>query len=315
MKILITGGAGYLGRSVAMMLQQAGHMVRIFDNGMFGKIPSMLAQSIEVMHGDLRKFEDCLTAVGDQEILVHLAEVGPREAAEADPFFSESCNILGTKMLSAAMSRSAIQKVIIGSWLGSTGNESDSLHGHLFASHCRHRWNLPVTNLYVLQFPELFGAYPIGRLRFDTVPNCYLARAISEGEVAIPRELNRNILSVVDASFAIKTVIDKTTGVSSRDYWFDVGHEELSVDAQSMKDVIEELVPNCTVHIVQEAIKEKEKLIGDFGSFREQFGWTPSITLRQGAVDIRDILTTLPAIRWTDPLAHNVKLVRQICRK
>jgi len=314
MNILITGGAGYLGRSVAMMLQQAGHKVRIFDNGMFGRLPASMAQNMEMVPGDLRIYEDCAVAVKDQEVLIHLAEIGPRAVVESHLDFAESCNSYGTRMLAKAVSRAAIKLSIIGSWLGSLGKGEEALYGRPWSVLMHHRYELGANSM-ILRFPYLFGTYPMGRFRFDQFPNLFLARAIQEKEVVIPSHLNEYMLSVIDASFAIKTVIDKWTGAPGISPWFDVGHEELRINAQGLKDTILELVPDCNVRIIAEKLQDHVECPCNFDSFRSTFGWNPQITLRQGGVDIQDALRQLPSFRWTDPIAHNEKLVKQICGK
>src|SRR5258705_10863291 len=81
-RILITGGAGFIGSHLALSLIDKGYTVRIMDNlskQVHGEDPlqSELYQSItnkaEFIRGDVTKRNDWLTALEGQEIVVHLA--------------------------------------------------------------------------------------------------------------------------------------------------------------------------------------------------------------------------------------------------
>jgi dTDP-L-rhamnose 4-epimerase len=79
LKILITGGAGFIGSCIARRLLTLGHEVAILDNfslqihGNDSELPSDLRRSVELFRGDVRDFELCARALQHQEVLIHLA--------------------------------------------------------------------------------------------------------------------------------------------------------------------------------------------------------------------------------------------------
>src|SRR5579872_242648 len=76
-KILITGGAGFVGSHLADALLRAGHEVRIFDNlspQVHGSgLPAYLPRDIEFVQGDMRDARAVARAVKDVDIIFHLA--------------------------------------------------------------------------------------------------------------------------------------------------------------------------------------------------------------------------------------------------
>ncbi len=76
-KVLITGGAGFVGSHLADALLRAGHSVRIFDNlspqvhpdG----VPDYLARDVELLRGDMRHADAVAAAVGGMDVVFHLA--------------------------------------------------------------------------------------------------------------------------------------------------------------------------------------------------------------------------------------------------
>lgn len=101
MKVLITGGAGFIGLRVAKALLKQGSQVRILDNfspqiHATGKLPEDLAPHVELIKADVRDRDAMAKALQDIEGIVHLAaETGTGQSMyEIDRYFS--VNVQGT---------------------------------------------------------------------------------------------------------------------------------------------------------------------------------------------------------------------------
>ncbi|MEJ2212382.1 MAG: NAD(P)-dependent oxidoreductase [Anaerolineae bacterium] len=117
MNVLLTGAFGNIGTSTLDELLRQGHHVRCFDlptpaNRQAAQTARRLAVGrVEVLWGDLRRYDDVLAAVEDQEVIIHLAFIIPKLSAtgfesEDHPDWARDINVGGTRhLLRAAASR------------------------------------------------------------------------------------------------------------------------------------------------------------------------------------------------------------------
>ncbi len=120
-KILITGGAGFVGSHLADALLAAGHDVRVFDNlapQVHGtRIPAYLPAEIELIEGDMRDAAGVERAIAGVEVIFHLAAavgVGQSMYQIADYM---GANTQGTAVLLQALldRKSKVEKLIVAS--------------------------------------------------------------------------------------------------------------------------------------------------------------------------------------------------------
>src|SRR2546421_12212869 len=76
MKVLITGGAGFIGQRTGQLLLQQGHQVGILDNlsPPAHDGPPALPVGMELIEGDVRRREDWVKALRENEVVIHLAD-------------------------------------------------------------------------------------------------------------------------------------------------------------------------------------------------------------------------------------------------
>ena len=132
MKILVTGGAGFIGSNLCEALLKRGDEVRCLDNFMTGKIENLLPllekypKSFQMVVGDIRSMEDCRKAVEGMEYVLHEAALGSVPRSVNDPVTTNDVNIDGfLNMLIAA--RDANIKRFVFAASSSTYGDSKSL--------------------------------------------------------------------------------------------------------------------------------------------------------------------------------------------
>jgi dTDP-L-rhamnose 4-epimerase len=129
MHILVTGGAGFIGRRVVSTLAEVGHQVRVLDallpDTHFSHVPPRFPDGVEFVHGDLRDPDTVHAALRGVELVSHHAAVVGRGKEMLDAPHHVSCNDLGTANLLAAMAGHGIARLILA---GTVAIYGDSLY-------------------------------------------------------------------------------------------------------------------------------------------------------------------------------------------
>ncbi len=107
MKILVTGGAGFVGRHLVKRLLHDGHGVAVYDN--FSNSKNEQLEGVKVIEGDVRDADDVQRAMKGIEAVFHLAAVS--EARSTDDDLVYNTNFIGSKNIFEA-AKAANAKVI-----------------------------------------------------------------------------------------------------------------------------------------------------------------------------------------------------------
>lgn len=118
MKILVTGGAGFIGSAIVPKMQKEGHEVYVLDNLSFGNRDFISVDDAHFFQGDIRE-ADFVTQTLESvqpEAIVHLAAIHFIPYCNANPFESADINIRGTmNVLNAAKKLKNLKKVFFAS--------------------------------------------------------------------------------------------------------------------------------------------------------------------------------------------------------
>lgn len=120
-KILITGGAGFVGSHIGRDLLEHGYTVRALDNlspqvhGPEKKRPSYLDPRIELMVGDVRNRPDVVQALDGMDAVVHLAAAVGVGQSMYEIAEYVSTNNLGTAVLLEALSKKPVERLLVAS--------------------------------------------------------------------------------------------------------------------------------------------------------------------------------------------------------
>jgi nucleoside-diphosphate-sugar epimerase len=121
MRILVTGAFGNIGESTLQQLVKQGHETRCFDvkTQANEKVAKKYKDEVEVIWGDIRRFDDVVAAVDGQEAIVHLAFVIASDtsvtgiSSEDDPEWAREINVGGTENIVKASEAQAKSPTIV----------------------------------------------------------------------------------------------------------------------------------------------------------------------------------------------------------
>ena len=117
MRVLVTGGAGFIGSHISNRLLSEGHEVRVIDNLATGRRSNLAAieSEIELVEGDIRDLEQITAAAAGCDAIVHLAAVPSVPRSIADPVRSHEANATGTLNVLLAAREAAVARVVFAS--------------------------------------------------------------------------------------------------------------------------------------------------------------------------------------------------------
>lgn len=213
-RVLICGGAGYLGSVLVPLLLDAGHQVTVLDNFLYGQTPFLDRcgdENLEIIRDDVRHTAGLQRALADQDALVPLAALVGAPACAQDETAARTVNLDAIRQLMRF--RDPRQSVVFpatNSGYGfcpagqSAGEDSPlrplSLYAKLKVS--AETDVLRGEHTVSLRFATLYGASP--RMRRDLLVNDFTWRAATEGWLLLYEPLARRpILHVRDAAKAI----------------------------------------------------------------------------------------------------------------
>ncbi len=107
MRVLVTGGGGYIGAVLCRQLIEAGHSPVVLDRLFWGRRP-LADLDVEIVVGDLRDFDDAWLA--GIEAVCHLAGLSNDPTAEYNPEANWQMNAIGTEKLVAACEAHGIRR-------------------------------------------------------------------------------------------------------------------------------------------------------------------------------------------------------------
>ena len=131
MKILVTGGAGFIGSNLCEALLKQGHTVRCLDNFATGKIENLLPllkqypERFELIVGDIRNMDDCRKAVGGMEYVLHEAALGSVPRSVKDPVTTNEVNIDGFIHILVASRDAGIRRFVFAASSSTYGNSQN----------------------------------------------------------------------------------------------------------------------------------------------------------------------------------------------
>jgi len=114
-RILVTGGCGFIGANLVPMLIEHGTAVRVLDNFTKGSPSNLQNIDAEIVEGDIRDINTVQRVLNGVDTVIHLAAYGSVIESIKDPFENFDINVRGTLVVLQACINSNVQKIVFSS--------------------------------------------------------------------------------------------------------------------------------------------------------------------------------------------------------
>lgn len=267
-KVLVSGGAGYIGSVLVRLLLEEGYKVRVLDNLSFGGEPIvdlLNNDNFEFVKGDVRNKEDIGKAVEGVDFVAHLAAIVGDPACAKQPKEAKEINLQGSKNLYEAANSAGVKRFIFASTCSNYGKMDGngeyvdensklapvSLYAETKVETEKFLMGQPESNAckpVVLRFSTVYGLSP--RPRFDLTVNEFTKDlALGRELVVFGEQFWRPYCHVVDLSRSVIAAMQAPEDKVAFDV-FNVGETSENYQKQMIIDEILKVIPDAKIKYV-----------------------------------------------------------------
>ena len=321
-RILVIGGAGYIGSALVPQLLEAGRRVRILDLMLFGDEsldPVKNHENLEIVQGDLRHLEYIVPAMRNVDAVVHLAGIVGDPACNLDERLTIDVNLTSTRFIAELAKSMGVRRFVFASTCSVYGacremldEKSEprpvSLYGRtkLASEDLLRKLADSDFSPTIMRFATIFGLS--GRTRFDLVVNLLAAKAKLEGKITVFNgEQWRPFVHVVDAATAIKLALEAPVEVVHNQI-FNAGSSDQNYTILGIGELIHQQVIGAELMVDQAQTDTRDYRI-DFSKIREYLGFAPQWTVEQGIQQVLDAIASGEVSDYRDPKYSNYEFL------
>lgn len=296
MKVLVTGGAGYLGSVITNSLLENGYNVVVIDNLMFNQlslIQHVSNKKFKFVYGDVRDTSLLKTLVDECDIIIPLAAIVGYPACEQQPNAAYEINYQQIKNI-VDWIKNTNKKIIYpntnsGYGIGDSGVFCDensqlnpiSIYGKTKVN--AEQYVLDSGNGICFRLATVFGVSP--RMRIDLLINDFVYKAITDKYiVAFEKHFKRNFIHIKDVSSVFLFMIKHYSKYNGQ--VFNIGLSNANLSKQELLEEIQKYVENFVV-VYDEYYEDPDKRNYIVSNKKiENTGWSPSWTIQKGIIEL-----------------------------
>ena len=295
MRILVTGGAGYLGSVLVPYLLSLGHNVTVLDSLLYGQAPLLdccIKEGFEFVYGDARDERLLQPLISRADCILPLAALVGAPACKRDAVGAVSTNRDAVVLISRL--RSKQQRVLLPTTNSGYGiGEKDiactedtplrpiSLYGTTKVE--AEKALLDSGEAVTFRLATVFGASP--RMRLDLLVNDFVYRAVTDRAVVLfEAHFKRNYIHIRDVARVFSHGIENYEAMKGRAY--NVGLSDANLSKLELCQKIQKHIPEFVFsesHIGEDP--DKRNYIVSNRRI-EGTGWKPAYSLDNGIVEL-----------------------------
>lgn len=306
MKVLITGGCGFIGTNLIRLLAKSGNFyIRVLDNLSTGTIDNISDYTVDLIKGDVRSFDDAYKACRNMDAVVHLAANTSVINSLNDPKFDFDVNIVGTFNMLEACRMHGVRRFIFASSNAAVGEQVPPVNEKIIPEPIspygamKHSGEALCTSYYhsfdigtiCLRFANVYGRLSSHK---ESVVAKFMKDAIESSEITIYGDGNqtRDFIHIDDICEVIYRIIkfnEDKTNYNIHGETFQVGTgKETTISELSMfvKQYAEpELKKEIGILFKPGRKGEIYRNYSDISKLREFLDFEPQVSLSEGIKD------------------------------
>ena len=303
MKVLVTGGAGYIGSILTRLLLERGYKVKCLDRFFFGMEPLrdlMSDPNLEIIKDDVRWFDPNI--LRDVDAVLDLAALSNDPSGELDPAKTYDINYLGRVRTARLSKEYGVKRYILASSCSVYGfregvilDENSPVNPLTTYAKCNvlaERDVLPLADenfiVTALRQATVYGLSP--RMRFDLAINGMVLGVFKNKKIPVMRDGTqwRPFIHVKDTSKAFITVLESPKEKVNGQI-FNVGSNEQNLQIYPLAKMIGEAIGE-PFEIEWYGSPDKRSYRVNFDKIRNVLGFKPDYTPRDGAREVYEAL-------------------------
>ena len=303
-KVLVSGGAGYIGSVLVRLLLEKCYSVRIIDNLSFGGEPIadlLNNDNFEFIKGDIRNESDLRKALKDIDYVAHLAAIVGDPACAKQPELTRSINFEGSKLFYKIANEMGIKRFIFSSTCSNYGKMDDansyvdetsnlapvSLYAETKVNTEKFLLSQPKTNItkpICLRFSTVYGMSL--RPRFDLTVNEFTKElALGRELVVFGEQFWRPYCHVQDLARGVIAVLEAEKEKVAFEI-FNVGDTNDNYQKQMIVNEIKKQIPDAKIKYVKKNEDPRDYRVS-FEKINKQLGFKITKRLSEGIRQIK----------------------------
>jgi len=323
-RILVIGGAGYIGSALLPKLLKQGYQVRLLDVFMFGTDPIadvITHKNLDVMEGDFRQINTVVEAMRGMDAVIHLGAIVGDPACALDEELTIDINLIATRLIAECAKGNGIRRFIFASTCSVYGasdqilDEQSSLKPVSLYARSKVASENVLSSMVdkrfrptLLRFGTVYGL--AGRTRFDLVINLLTAKAVVDGKITVfGADQWRPFVHVEDVASAVARVLESPLEDIGGEV-FNVGSDPQNKTLGQIGEMIHKQVPTADL-IVGGADGDRRNYRVDFSKIEKKLGFKPDWTIENGIKQVIDSIESGRVLDYKDPRYSNVKYLTE----
>jgi nucleoside-diphosphate-sugar epimerase len=303
MKVLVTGGGGFVGNVLVRRLLNQGHSVRVVDNfikGCHGLMELVPNPAFDFLEGDVTHFTTCKNAMVGMDAVIHLAAIVGFPDCAKQPGLAEAVNIQGTKNMLIAADGRPFAFASTGSVYGKVEGvctEESPLNAQSWYGITKYEAERAVVskdNTVAFRFATGFGLSP--NMRVNLLVNDLVYRAVKEKVIVIfQADFRRTFIHVNDMCKTFQMGIEGLINKTLKHKVYNAGGDHLNWTKRQLAEYIGKKT-GCLVHyaeVGQDA--DQRDYAVDYSKWYAE-GFVPDYSMEQG---IKEVIKAVPLVHIT----------------